>query len=913
MAVETSVESEYFSNPTKEQVDSLKSAIERDGDTVKNEDIVDGGERETSSTLSDPVSEPTKGNIDNKDIDNKDADDNEKSISYVDNNGDTKSFTPREWEDEWNKNKVESQWQNLGRDKNDMYDQYSGLDFYGKDASKETSSIGVPKNSYLQGLYAKDENGNYKYQDKLNARNEARKAKQIEAPAPLQKAVDGAKKMYKNTIGKVVDRVSAYKDDISNKARNSFDERTKEYTDNAKLLANSNITTSKPNKKVILEYDATKLPATESSYRPEVQMKVPGVEESMTKTQVEEEKAELTKELSDFEASYEENPSKTLSSLYYDTEMYKEQEPGLVGLAYYDKEKLLEGDDGTKLPTGTLTTESGYRVDIDIKPKGNLSKDNLLYNAFMIGPGRQVGTATIYLEDGSTKTYTLHEAKDSPYITVQDDKKNRLGDISISNTALGFMHTMSRIFDKIPGQGLDKSSPTVAEALKSYDNTVSTTKAKISNLENAEVDMNQLSTEWDRAVENTMPKTIVTGDNTDIGKEIITKSDDLEKMLNQFTKPEDKKAAAEWYNTYTPKINEAIESAKADPVGNAGKLADVLENAQKALAPYTNEDFTNFNRSVNNYVGAVAGTYFIETQLYDRGVTADNSKENFVDRIITAYKSDEMTFGQKALYVLGFGSKESKTDKGVMQLRSIAEQSLGRSSGLSPNFKGAVMSSLMAQKADNKDVIGRAIKDVLTTSGIAAIDAMSGFNPIVVGITSIYAAVKGLERYLTERSEKQRNDDNEERLESIKNDNDQKAMPTTKTEDVYNSVMRGTTQDVKNAALGTGEILTGIVSNNPAIISHGVYTLSQIKSLHNEVQEFVGKENLQAIENITPKAGDSENYESSSETKKKKVNELDEVVEDGDKQEGLDGMNLPPLSDELKWLIEQPYMKNYEY
>lgn len=906
MAVETSVESEYFSNPTKEQVDSLKSAIERNDDTERNGDTDRGTESETSLTLS----EPTKENIENKDIVNN-SDDNEKSISYVDNNGDTKSFTPREWEDEWNKNKVESQWQNLGRDKTDMYDQYSGLDFYGKDASKETSSIGVPKSSYLQGLYAKDENGNYKYQDKLNARNEARNAKQVEAPAPLQKAVDGAKKMYNNTIGKVVDRVSAYKDDISEKARKSSDERVRESIDNAKLLANSNITTSQPNKKVTLEYDATKLPATESSYKPEVQMKVPGVEEPMTQTQVEEEKTKLTKELGDFEASYKKNPAETLKSLYYDTEMYKEHESGLVGLSYYDKEKVVKGKNDIIVPTGTLTTESGHRVDIEMNPKNDFSKDNFL-SMFGIGPGRQVGTATIHLEDGSTKAYTLHEFKDNRVFFVQDGKKD-LGTISLSNTAPSFMHTMSRVFDKIPGQVLDKSSPTVAEALKSYDNTVSTTKAKISNLENAEVDMNQLSTEWDRAVENTMPKTIVTGDNNDIGKEIITKSDDLEKMMNQFTKPEDKKVAAEWYNTYTPKINEAIENAKADPVGNAGKLADVLEDAQKALAPYANEDFTNFNRSVNNYVGAVAGTYFIETQLYDRGVTADNSKENFVDRIITAYKSDEMTFGQKALYVLGFGSKESETDKGVMQLRNLAEQSLGRSSGLSPNFKGAVMSSLMAQKADNKDTIGRAIKDVLTTGGIATIDAMSGFNPIVVGITSIYATVKGLERYLTEKSAKQRSDDNEKRLESIKNDNDQKAMPTTKTEDVYNSVMRGTAQDIKNASLGTGEILAGIATNNPAIISHGVYTLSQIKSLHNEVQEFVGKENLQAIENIMPKAEDSENSESSSETKKKKVNELDEVVKDGDKQDGLDGLNLPPLSDELKWLIEQPFMKNYEY
>ena len=905
MAVETSVESEYFSNPTKEQVDSLKNAIERDSDTEKNGDTDKGTESETSLTLS----EPTKENTENKDIVNN-SDDNEKTISYVNNSGDTVSFTPREWEDEWNKNKVETQWQNLGRDKEDMYDQYSGLDFYGKDASKETSSIGVPKSSYLTGLYTKDENGNYKYQDKLNARNKARKANQGETSGFLKKVVDGAKTAYKKTIGKAVDRVSAYRDDISDKARDSSDERVRKDIDNAKLLAHSNLTTSKPTTKVALEYDATKLPATESSYKPEVQMKVTGVEKPMTKTEVEKEKTKLTKDLNELKSNYEISPSKTLKTLYSGTEMYKERYPGLIGLSYFDEEKLIGGKD-IVLPNGTLTTESGYRVDIEINPKGALSKENLLAGLFLIGPGRQFGTATIHFEDGSTKTYTLHEFRDNTYLAVMDGKKN-LGDISVSNTPLPFMHSMSRIFDKVPGQGIDTSSPTVAEALKSYNNIVSTTETKISNLENAEVDMSQLSTEWDRAVENSKPTAVVTTEGNN--SEIISKSDDLEKMLNQFTKPEDKKAAAEWYNTYTPKINEAIENAKADPVGNAGKLADVLENAQKALAPYANENFTNFNRSVNNYVGAVAGTYFIETQLYDRGVTADNSKENFVDRIITAYKSDKMSLGQKALYALGFGSKESETDKGVMQLRNIAEQSLGRSSGLSPNFKGAVMSSLMAQKADNKDTIGRAIKDVLATSGIATIDALSSFNPVVVGITTLYATVRGLERYLTEKSAKQRNDDNEKRLESIKNDNDQKAMPTTKTENAYNYMMKGTGQDIKNASLGTGEILAGIATNNPAIISHGVYTLSQIKSLHNEVQEFVGKENLQAIENITPKADDSESSESSSETKKKKVNELDEVVEDGNKQDGLDGLNLPPLSDDiLKWLIGQPYMKNYEY
>lgn len=32
---ESNVESEFFSNPTKEQVDSLKNAMERNDDTIK--------------------------------------------------------------------------------------------------------------------------------------------------------------------------------------------------------------------------------------------------------------------------------------------------------------------------------------------------------------------------------------------------------------------------------------------------------------------------------------------------------------------------------------------------------------------------------------------------------------------------------------------------------------------------------------------------------------------------------------------------------------------------------------------------------------------------------------------------------------------------------------------------------------
>lgn len=909
MAVEQSVESEYFSNPTKEQVDSLKSAIERNDDTVKNEDIVGGGERETSTSES--ILEPEK---EESIITEPKEKEEEKTISWTDtNNGEVHNYTQREWEDEWNKNKVENQWQNLGRDKEDMYDQYTGLDYYGKDASKETSSIGVPKNMYLTGVRQTDENGNYKYQEKLDAVNKARGEY---TQKNLSKAVNGAKALYDKTIGKAIDKVSAYRNDISEKARESSDKRNESYTNDAKTLAESNLGMNKPERKVALEYDAAKLPSSttqsNNAYKPEVKMKVDGIEKPITKTQVEELKKETNKDLEDMISYYEKDPSKVLGIFYNRMAENKESKKGLIGLSYYDKEKTVKGDN-IETPTGALTTSSGHRVDIDINPKGNFSKDNLK-SMFGIGYGRQVGTATIHNEDGSTKTYTLHQdPKINNSITVVDENGKQVGNRQITTkTPETFMLDLSSIFDKIPGQAIDYDSPTVSAGLEMYNEYIASAKDYIKALDNAQVDMKSLSDAYDMAVETSMPKVVVSDEGGD--KEIIETKKGLEDTLNQFEKPEDVKVATEWINNYTPMIEKAIENAKVDPVGNAGELAKVLEEARNALKPYANENFTNFNTAVNDYVGSVAGTYFINTQLYDRGVTADNAKEGLVDRIKTAYNSNKMSFGQKVLYSLGFGNRKTETDEGVMQLRNIAEQSLGRTSNLSPNFKGAVMSSLLAQSVDNKSPIKDIMKDFLAFTGLQAINTLSGFNPAVVGITSLYAVSKGFERVLEEKTFKERNADNQKRLEAIKGGKDQSAMSTTKSEDFYNKVLRGTGQDIKHVSLGVASVVAGTASLDAVLVANGVYELMKINSLNQDVKEFVGEENLQKISSIVPITPESEQEKSAEEKKKKKVEDLEEVVTDGNKQDSLDGINLPPISeDDMKWLIEQPWMKEYKY
>lgn len=903
MAIETSVEHEFFTNPTKEQTDYLKGAVGEGSGGASNKDIVDN---ESSKTI-DNILEPEKEtNTEEPAIEEKEE---EKTISYIENEtGKEFKFSPREWEDEWNKNKVEKQWQNLGRDREDMYDRYSGLDFNGKDASKEISSIGVPKTGYLKGLYEKDEQGKYKYEDKLNARKEARNENSI-----LSKAIDGATALYDKTIGKAIDKVSAYKKDISEKAREVSDKRNEAYTNDAKLLAESNLGTSKPEKKATLEYDAAKFPANTSetsSYKPEVKMRVEGIEKPITKTQVDEIKKKVTEDLDFVKSYYEKNPAKVLETFYSTANGSTENKN--TGLTYYDEAKTATLNNNKVIPTGTLTTELGHRVDVEFSPKGVFSKDNLK-SMFGIGPGQQIGTATIHFEDGSTKTYALHqEPRVDDTIKVIDENGKQVGRDIYPNTPDAFMSDLSNVFDEIPGQAINEDAPTVKAAIERYNNIITEKEDQIKALDNAEVDMESLSSEWDRSVENSMPTVKVNDEGGE--KEIIETSKGLENTLNQFTKPEDKEIATEWYNTYTPRVEQAIENAKADPVGNAGELAKVLDEARNALKPYANENFTNFNTAVNDYVGAVAGTYFINTQLYDRGVTADNAKESLTERIKTAYNSDKMSFGQKVLYSLGFGSKKAETDEGVMQLRNIAEQSLGRTSNLSENFKGAVMSSLLAQSVDNKSPIKDMMKDFLAFTGVQAINALSGFNPAVVGVTSLYAVSKGFERVLEEKTFKERNADNQKRLEAIKGGKDQEAMPTTKSEKVYNDTVSGIGQDIKHVSLGVANVVAGTISIDPKLIAYGVNELLQINSLNAAVKEFVGPENLKALEAVAAPIETSGEEKSDEKKKKKNITDLEEVVTDGNKQEGLDGINLPPLSDkDLIWLIKQPYMQNYNY
>ena len=71
------------------------------------------------------------------------------------------------------------------------------------------------------------------------------------------------------------------------------------------------------------------------------------------------------------------------------------------------------------------------------------------------------------------------------------------------------------------------------------------------------------------------------------------------------------------------------------------------------------------------------------------------------------------------------------------------------------------------------------------------------------------------------------------------------------------------------------------------------------------------------MSNLSLEILSTKNTDSLNESRKalyKAIIYLEEVVTDGNKQDSLDGMNLPPISeDDMNWLIKQPFMKDYKY
>lgn len=162
---EVSVESEYFNNPTQEQIEYLENARDNSANDTSGSDSITLEENHTSSPQTSASSSGLLGTSTPED---------EKNISYTGKDGEEFHYSVREWEDDWNKRDVDNQWQNLGRSPEDMYDRESYLDRNGKSAWEEKSSLGVPKAVWLEELYKTDDKGNFIHQEQIDAVKEAR-------------------------------------------------------------------------------------------------------------------------------------------------------------------------------------------------------------------------------------------------------------------------------------------------------------------------------------------------------------------------------------------------------------------------------------------------------------------------------------------------------------------------------------------------------------------------------------------------------------------------------------------------------------------------------------------------------------------------------------------------------------------
>lgn len=898
-------------------------------------------------------------------------------ISFRDRDGHDVSMTQDEWKDRWEQNSVSSQYQNLGRDPEDMYDNDTGLDLYGKDASIELSSVvdsdgnKVAKNQYLKWYNAKKDSGDYinpqAYEQVTQARKEigfgglgvADKAKAVadaykkeakdawdttkkaynkakdtirEKTEPITNTVKNVGNAYKreakdalNTISnaynkakapfeKIGEKVQDYKQDIADKAKEASEKRRQEDTLKAQVIAEQNLGKQRNTETVRFEKDVDTLSSPvklEATYITDDGTSYTKEELGKSKEEHEEALKEAnTKHYFIFSADKE---TDQLQRAYTESDLYKSrQESGeaLQGLEDISEGTIINGTNDNVFITGDLTTKDGYKATVVYDEEGIFSGRNLA-SMFGIGNGKKIGTVTFYSEDGSPLTYDLqNDAKVDNTVHVTQNGKV-VGSFS-PKTARTFIDGISTVARKVGTPlSINRDSPTVKAAQETIDNldvTLEKEEKALQSIENATVNEKQISDAYDAALSTADWKPVITKvEGKGLADSITKSSEALEETVNSY-KGEDRVLVGQWYNEYNGRIQTALEKSAKDPLGSAGELADILQEAKDALEAYTNNPkFTNFHSDANAYVATVAGTYFIETQLYSEGVTADN-QEGLIERIKTARSSD-MNFPEKLLYTVGFAKKtENETDEGVRKLRNIAEESLYRQYGVSDTFRGAVMSSLVAQSIDNKSVAGQIAKDTLKGTTALLITAGTGFNPLVVGVASLYALYEGGKEWLSTSNFYSRNENNQQVLEG------EKAQPLTTKEKVEGQWTKGTAKDLRNLSGGVLSVIAGLASVDASAVAYGVYQLLQLKSLKSAVVDFVGQEEVDYTLGLNSTDTTESTTTDKEDAKRLKKRDLEENTATTNKQDDLSGINLPSISEQdLDWLARQDWMKGYDY
>ena len=879
MAIETSVEHEYFSNPTKEQVSALKDIVDNDKGSDHERNDSDSGSASITMSAEPPTTTETNNNgvlADNE---------NNKTISYIDKDEQQHNFSQREWEDEWNKNKVENQWQNLGRSKDDMYDRDSGLDFNGNKASEALSSIGVTKDNYLLHVNDKNKDGDYLYAQQAKALQDARKRQFENAKnaAPGYNKLKASSAQVRNEISKL-------------------HQPDQQHIENAQKLAKSNLGESLPDKQTaeqqVAEAETKAAEDTKVETTPEL---VVGEAEKISPV------------LGNFASSYVskvgglddafiqilnkavENPAGAQMRVIIRSaadNLSPSAIPDSSNAGWLDTQKSLEiatDEDGDKIVkyNGPMTTPKGGEVVFSVDNNTETGKISFIdvsgdKRALDIVPGNgvldPVGATNWVIKDGDREVCGIVL------------KSNSTSPEQITTSVSRILNILDTAVRPIPNpNGIP--AQTVTKQLQQYLPTIEKKEEVPISKEEA-------------PIENT---------------QITTSKEALKSVIDSFENGKDREAVADWYGNYNTRI-ETVLSAEGDALSKAKELSDILDEAKEALTPYSNGNFNNFSKAANAYVASVAGSYFIQTQLTKEGVVSDDYKSpNFISRVKDAFNADNLSALQRTGYALfgglGYGKqKPTEEQVGTNRLREIAIDSMFRSGkNISNEFKGAVLSSITAQAANNeKSTTAKVMRGVLAGLGSSLLGVASG-NPLVAAAVALYNLHYGSKVAGEIVSNKQRQADNEERLQSINEKGvDRSAMPATKTEQAYGSITSGTGKDIMHLSAGLTNIALGLASANMAVVGSGVYELMQLNSLKQEVDKFVA-----ADEGLKQAVAQVEN-ESSSETKtdevkKRKKEDLEVVEGTGIGNDDISGVNLPGLDEEtLAWLIRQPQYKNIQ-
>lgn len=971
MATETSVESEYFNNPTQEQIDALNEAINENGGNAS-ESIT------TESSKSAPSMESNKTSI----LDNKESlEQEEKPISYTNDKGETINLSVREWEDDWNKRNVDSQWQNLGRSPEDMYDVTTYLDRNGKSAWEEMSSLGVPKAIWLEELYNTDEKGNFIHQEQIDAVKEARRQSVID-----EKEQNRLENKTFEDIPKLYDRFDTLQYLERTKEAPREENKDGQHRLDTWSLKNSDV---KPTRDRREDYIRSPLPATGAPHGmlEEAAKNAPMLAQAGVSTNGPKYDAKNDKNLSDLIDKSINAKTGTFSKV--GQKIMEGANALTLGIApkanditNLDKDAYRNAIIEYKQSNPNISNQDAVKYMSDLADKSSLglAKEGIEY---FLRTGDNLGNK--YAVEFENKVYALTDSFVNGKISEEEYNKqmDQLADISNSKQFWSLLSSPA-----VSGTaGLAAGAAIGAGVAKIAEKPLSVAAKKLADVAGRYKSVGSTAIPEHPLANKIMDK-IFQNNRGKIASEMFDKYKNAHQWrTEQFLKTKPGTAGSVWEGS-TAVANDMVAPATVAATAATEAAKTAKENAGKAVAtaapvavgvatnqqaeaaptgiydekgkmidsrdivterketPYEGEDAVTINSREGEVTVSPREAVIIGES---EGLTPDRG---YTDEVKAAAKGSETYEKPEVEKIelpadekIGFwtrvgdiiqailGGRDINNDR-TISAREWYDSTIGKVVNATKNF-------FSSGDKDNIDKVGE--KNVFQKVGSwfkSKLDAIGNSVPGVVDLKNntayinpaynkpnlskeeVAGAIKnGIENALPSWSDSAKKDLANEAVLGL---GDVTAFGPITLAKAVGSYVTATVDEIYWTQSGNRMTPDEKAALNFVVTNAVGLPLAPVSTVVRDVKEGAGLYNRGKIENVF--SGENQTYiipfdednsvneEEFDEKKKRSIDELEEVTPEGNKQESLSGINLPALSEEdLDWIIRRPEMKNYNY